>query len=83
MAHGFSDSEACGIFPNQGWNLGLLHWQVESLPLSHQGSPKACNLKYLLMSALILKGGWAEGGEGWFKQMQPNALHKTYVENRS
>ena len=28
-----------GIFPTQGSNLGLLHWQVDSLPLSHQGSP--------------------------------------------
>ena len=29
-----------GIFPNQGSNLSLLHWQAESLPLSHWGSPK-------------------------------------------
>ena len=28
-----------GIFPTQGLNLGLLHWQAGSLPLSHQGSP--------------------------------------------
>ena len=31
-----------GIFPTQGWNLHLwrvLHWQVDSLPLSHLGSP--------------------------------------------
>ena len=27
-----------GIFPTQGLNLGLLHWQVDSLPLSHWGS---------------------------------------------
>ena len=27
-----------GIFLDQGWNLCLLHWQVNSLPLSHQGS---------------------------------------------
>ena len=29
-----------GIFPMQGWNPHLLHWQVDSLPLSHQGSPR-------------------------------------------
>ena len=29
-----------GIFPTQGSNPHLLHWQVGSLPLSHQGSPK-------------------------------------------
>ena len=28
-----------GIFPTQGSNPSLLHWQVDSLPLSHQGSP--------------------------------------------
>ena len=27
------------IFPDQGSNLCLLHWEVVSLPLSHQGSP--------------------------------------------
>ena len=27
------------VFPTQGLNLRLLHWQVDSLPLSHQGSP--------------------------------------------
>ena len=30
-----------GIFPAQGLNLCLLHWQVDSLQLSHLGSPKA------------------------------------------
>ena len=39
VAHGLSHFTACGIFPNQGSNLCLLHWQVDSLPLSHQGSP--------------------------------------------
>ena len=28
-----------GIFLDQGSNLCLLRWQVDSLPLSHQGSP--------------------------------------------
>ena len=27
------------IFPTQGLNPCLLHWQADSLPLSHQGSP--------------------------------------------
>ena len=29
----------CGIFLDYGLNLYLPHWQVVSLPLSHQGSP--------------------------------------------
>ena len=28
-----------GIFPTQGTNPRLLHWQVDFLPLSHLGSP--------------------------------------------
>ena len=28
-----------GIFPTQGSNPCLLHWQADSLPLNHQGSP--------------------------------------------
>ena len=39
LAHRLSCSETCGIFPNQGSNPCLLHWQVDSLPLSHQRSP--------------------------------------------
>ena len=39
VLHGLSCSTACGIFPDQGLNPCLLHWQTDSLPLSHQGSP--------------------------------------------
>ena len=31
-----------GIFPAQGSNLHLLHWQADSLPLSHQRSSSLC-----------------------------------------
>ena len=34
-----SSPEICGIFPDQGLNPCFLHWQANSLPLSHQGSP--------------------------------------------
>ena len=39
MAHGLSCSTACGIFPDQGSNPCPLHWQADSQPLHHQGSP--------------------------------------------
>ena len=39
VAHGPSCSTACGIFPDQGLNLCPLHWQADSQPLCHQGSP--------------------------------------------
>ena len=35
-----------GIFPTQGLNLCLLHWQADSLPLSHQGSPIPCSVQF-------------------------------------
>ena len=39
VAHGPSWSVACGIFPDQGSNQCPLHWQADSQPLRHQGSP--------------------------------------------
>ena len=44
VAHGPSCSAACGIFPDQGSNPCPLHWQADSQPLRHQGSPKVCFL---------------------------------------
>ena len=41
-----SCSRACGIFPDQGSNPCLLHWQADSLPLSHQRSPLWCILNW-------------------------------------
>ena len=39
VTHGPSCSAACGIFPDQGSNPCPLHWQADSQPLRHQGSP--------------------------------------------
>ena len=39
VAHRPSCSAACGIFPDQGLNPCALHWQADSQPLCHQGSP--------------------------------------------
>ena len=39
VAHGPSCSAACRIFPDQGSNPRPLHWQADSQPLRHQGSP--------------------------------------------
>ena len=40
VAHGPSCSAACGILPDQGSNPCPPHWQADSQPLHHQGSPK-------------------------------------------
>ena len=47
VAHGPSCSMACGIFPDQGSNPCPLHWQADSEPLRHQGSPIFSFLKNL------------------------------------
>ena len=38
VARGPTSLRACGIFLDQGSNLCLLYWKVDSLPLSPQGS---------------------------------------------
>ena len=40
VAHGPSCSAARGILPDQGSNPCPLHWQADSKPLHHQGSPE-------------------------------------------
>ena len=40
VAHGLCCSAACGIFPDRGSNPCPLHWQADSQPLHHQGSPQ-------------------------------------------
>ena len=39
VVRGLSCSAACGIFPEQGPNPCPLHWQANSWPLDHKGSP--------------------------------------------
>ena len=57
VAHGLSCPEAYGIFPAQGSNLSLLHWQLDYLP-SQQGRPYLLALNwfvYLLYFTYIPK----------------------------
>ena len=44
---------AWGLFPHQGSNPCLLHWQADSLPLSHQGSSTDVLIKEVSKSVLI------------------------------
>ena len=52
VAHELSCSVACGILLEQGLNPCLLHWQVDSLPLSWQGSS---NTKFLYLILVCLR----------------------------
>ena len=62
VTHGLSCSEAYGIFPDEGFSPCFLHYQVDSLPLSHQGSPKESYLIFgsggmVIIAALIYFSG--------------------------
>ena len=65
-----------GIFLTQGSNpnlLQFLHWQVDSLPLSHLGRPKASiNISYYHHHYSSYEeegwmGGWMDGWVGGWK----------------
>ena len=47
VALGPSCSAACGILPDQGSNPRPLHWQADSQPPRHQGSPNLTFKKML------------------------------------
>ena len=53
VGHGPSCSAACGLFPDQGSNPCPLHWQADSQPLRHQGSPKYCTSYVVFLSYKI------------------------------
>ena len=48
VPHGPSCSTACGILPDQGSNPCPPHWQADSQPLRHQGSPQTFLNKAML-----------------------------------
>ena len=59
VAHGPSCSAACGILPDQGSNPCPLHWQADSQPLRHQGSPSwslYCPLSHAYVCIIYLWG---------------------------
>ena len=58
VAHGPSCSAACGIFPDQGSNPCPLHWQADSQPLHHQGSPFQSVLCLFLNSLQAIHPLW-------------------------
>ena len=46
-----------GIFPTQGWNPHVLHWQADSLPLSQQESlfkGRAQVFTYTVPTAIVM-----------------------------
>ena len=75
VAHGPSCSVACGILPDQGSNPCPLHWQADSQPLHHQGSPNVSCIYYLI-SLLI---GFLSSGLSLFQQTSESSLLKCFL----
>ena len=77
VAHGPSCSAACGIFPVQGSNPCPLHWQADSQPLRHQGSPEMpliLKLQSDIMKLNILKVLTNEIGRAMIKLSLPLSM---------
>ena len=77
-----------GIFPTQGSKrhlLCLLHWQADSLPLSHLGSPslKSTWLQILGSEILAFWGWWSWCFSGWHSVFEsesvPRSLRLTWL----
>ena len=57
VAHGPSCSAARGIFPDRGPNPCPLHWQADSQPLRHLGSPKSYVFNHRVRCVVIFNYG--------------------------
>ena len=65
VVQGLSCSAACGLFLDQGTNPRPLHWQVDSYPLHHQGSPsKSINIAPRVSLFTCLENS-RDGGALW------------------
>ena len=76
VAHGPSCSVACEIFPDQDSNPCPLHWQADSQPPRHQGSPPLGFLKHFVNIIRVFALHTAHSrqkleGEGFQKQPPP------------
>ena len=82
VAHGASCSAACAIFPDQGSNPCPLHWQADSQPLRHQGSPWVLIFKTLsfIWGACFLSVFSARGFK-WAteKTLRPQRVHQLII----
>ena len=67
--------------PTQGSNPHLLHWQVDSLPLSHLGSPKYISIYYKIVekSHRVLSG--VNCPPLWLLNTGPYSFTYTYLSH--
>ena len=71
VAHGPSCSAARGIVPDQGLNPCPLHWQADSQPLRHQGSPGTHSLILMRRGVEKLQECCDLSQESWLPVLHP------------
>ena len=82
LAHRLSCSTACGVFPAPGIEPMSLHWQVNSSPVSHQGSPYLPFLKWIFIGVeLILQASFTTGGSVVNNPPAIQEMQKTQVQS--
>ena len=83
VAHGPSCSAARGILPDQGSNSCPLHWQADSQPLHHQGSPTTLVFKEVLRQLICYTSCMSEDDENsWETSYVRCPFYKVYCFDR-
>ena len=67
-----------GIFPTQGLNLCLLHWQADSLLVSPPGKPKIW-IQICYSSALVWRLKWENISDTWEKSNNLPSGYNVYM----
>ena len=72
MLHGHSCSTAHGIFPHQGSSPCPLHWQVDSQPPDHEGSPNIITATIITKVCVLSQSVMSDS-------LQPHRLQSTRI----
>ena len=78
LEHRLSCSVAHGIFLHQGSNPCLLHWQADSFPLDHQGSPGDLNRSWLILQGHL----WRQSPRRGISLQKANEITDSLLMNQ-
>ena len=82
VMHGVSCSAAGGIFSDQGLKVCPLHWQADSYPLHHQGSPTGVCLSFRVICYTALTNQYRQDWASIVAQLvkNPPAMQETRAQ---
>ena len=67
------------ISPTEGWSLSLLHWQGDSLPLCHLGSPLAKNLNWVWKMNFNMKMTFCLSKKAYIFDIKSVCIFKSFL----